>query len=59
MTVDHVAFSGSIISVSSLNKELLIEVGPAEGPDIHQESIVKGKGTCVCVRACVAYKPAQ
>lgn len=53
MTVDLVAFYGSIISVSINDKELLIEVGPAQGPDIHQESIVRKR------HVCIQHKPAQ
>lgn len=53
MTVDLVAFYGSIISVSFNDKELLIEVGTARGPDIHREPIVRKR------HVCIAYKPAQ
>lgn len=44
-TVNLVSFSGSIISVSFNNKELLNEVRDAQSLDMHRESIVKG--TCV------------
>lgn len=44
LTVNLVSFSGSIISVSFNNKELLNEVGDAQSLDMHRESIVKG--TC-------------